>query len=87
MMGHDGSIAYEAWPTFDASLCEESTVTMGVQVNGKTKSDITLPKEATADEARAIALADPKIAKIVGDKEVKKFIYVPGRIVNVVVGK
>lgn len=87
MFGHAESIAYVTWPTFDAAKCEEATVKMGVQVNGKVKSEIVLPKDADADEARALALADAKIQKFVGDREIKKFVYVPGRIVNVVIGK
>jgi len=87
MLGHTESIAHEPWPTYDESLCEVNTVTMGVQVNGKVKGEITLAKDADADTARAMALADPKVSKFIGDKEIKKFVYVPGRIVNVVIGK
>ena len=87
MLGGTASLAYEAWPEYDEALCVETTVTMGVQVNGKVKTTISLEKTADAEEARAIALADEKIAKVIGDKDVKKFVYVPGRIVNVVIGK
>jgi leucyl-tRNA synthetase len=87
MLGHADSIAHESWPTFDESLCEVNTVTMGVQVNGKVKGQITLAKDANEDTARALALADEKVSKFIGSKEIKKFVYVPGRIVNVVIGK
>jgi leucyl-tRNA synthetase len=51
------------------------------------RSEITLEKTADADEAKAAALADEKVQKAIGDKEVKKFVYVPGRILNFVLGK
>jgi len=87
MLGHAESISTAPWPTYDEAMCEVTTVTMGVQVNGKVKSEITLEKTADADEARSIALADEKVQKAVGGKEIKKFVYVPGRIVNLVIGK
>ena len=87
MLGHRETITYEPWPTFDEALCEEDTVTLGVQVNGKARGVIELPKDADEATAKELALANEKVAKFVGDKEIKKFIYVPGRIVNVVVAK
>jgi len=87
LLGSEESLAYEAWPSYDEALCEEATVVMGVQVNGKVRGEIKLAKDADEDTARALALAEPKVSKFVGGKEIKKFIYVPGRIVNVVVGK
>jgi leucyl-tRNA synthetase len=87
MLGHEETITYEPWPTFDEALCEEDTVTLGVQVNGKARGVIELPKDADEATAKELALANEKVAKFVGDKEIKKFIYVPGRIVNVVVAK
>ena len=87
LLGHADTLTYEAWPTYDEALCEEATVTMGVQVNGKVRGQIELPKDADEGMAREIALADEKVAKFVGDKDIKKFIYVPGRIVNIVIGK
>ena len=87
MLGHDGTLAYAPWPEYDEALCEEAAVTLGVQVNGKVRAQIRLPKDADEAAARELAFADEKVQKFVGGKEVKKFIYVPGRIVNVVVGK
>jgi leucyl-tRNA synthetase len=86
-LGNDESLAYEPWPEYDAALCEVNTVTMGVQVNGKVRGEIELAKDAEEAEARELALADEKVAKFVGGKEIKKFVYVPGRIVNIVVAK
>merc|ERR1711871_687475 len=87
MLGNAESIAYEPWPTYDEVLCEEKTVTMGVQVNGKVRGQIQVPKDADQAQARELALAEENVQKFVGGKEIKKFIYVPGRVVNVVVGQ
>ena len=57
------------------------------QVNGKVRGNIQLAKDADEEQARELAFGDEKVAKFVDGKEVKKFIYVPGRIVNIVVGK
>ena len=86
-LGNEGTLAYAPWPEFDEKLCEVTTVTMAVQVNGKVKAQIELPKAADEDLAREIALGQPKVSDFLKGKEIKKFIYVPGRIVNVVVGK
>jgi leucyl-tRNA synthetase len=87
LLGHADTLAYEAWPEFDDALCEEAFVVMGVQVNGKVRGQIRLPKDADEATARELALAEAKVEKFILGKEIKKFIYVPGRIVNVVVGK
>ena len=87
LLGNADSLAYAPWPEYDEAKCVESTVTMGVQVNGKARGEIQLPKDADEATAKEIALANEKVAKFTEGKEIKKFIYVPGRIVNVVVGK
>lgn len=84
-LGHDASLAYHAWPTFDEALTVDDTIEMGVQVNGKTRGTVTLPKDADADTAKELAMAQPNVKKFVEGKELKKFIYVPGRIINFVV--
>jgi leucyl-tRNA synthetase len=85
-LGNPGSLAYAAWPTFDEALCEEAEVEMPVQVNGKVRGKVRLPREVTEDGARAAALADENVKRHIGDKSVKKVVYVPGRILNVIVG-
>jgi leucyl-tRNA synthetase len=84
-LGHDETLAYHPWPTFDAAKCVDDTIEMGVQVNGKTRGTIDIPKDADSDTARAAALANLNVSKHVVGKDVKKFIYVPGRIINFVV--
>lgn len=85
-LGAPTSLAYEPWPAFDPELVKESTIEMGVQVNGKLRGVIQLAVDASEADARAAALGEPKVAAFVGDKPVKKLIYVPGKIINFIVG-
>jgi len=87
MLGGKDTLAYAPWPEYDEALCVENTVTMGVQVNGKVRAELTMAKDADEATVKELALALPKVAQFTEGKEIKKFIYVPGRIVNVVVGK
>jgi len=84
-LGHQPSVANAPWPSFDPSLCVESTVEIGVQVNGKVRGRVTLAVEASEDEARAAALGDPNVAKFIEGKTLAKVIYVPGKILNFIV--
>jgi leucyl-tRNA synthetase len=86
--GHDGtdSIAREPWPAYDPALVKDDIVEIGVQVNGKLRGVIQLAVAATADEARAAALAEANVAAHVTGRNVKKLVYVPGKIVNFIVG-
>jgi leucyl-tRNA synthetase len=84
MMGHTQSIFDSGWPKFDATLAAEDSITLAVQVNGKTRGTIQVAKAITQDGALSAALADPAIAKFVtGDP--KKIVFVPGRLLNIVV--
>ncbi len=75
-----------AWPQYDEGFLASDTITMGVQVNGKVRATITLPAGADEGQAKDVALAEEKVQKAMDGKTLRKFIYVPGRIVNVVVG-
>jgi len=79
------SIAYEPWVTWDDAKCIDESVTVAVQVNGKVRSKLQLTRDAKEADVRQLALADPAVGKFVApDATIKKFIYVPGRIVNIV---
>ncbi len=86
MLGHKTMLVDEQWPKANPALLEADTVTMAVQVNGKVKAQITLPAGADAKLAEKIALSEPGVQKAMEGKQLRKFIYVPDRIVNVVVG-
>src|SRR5436190_11348119 len=84
VFGETRSIFDSGWPTYDEALVVEDRVTMAVQVNGKTRSTITLSKTASQDEAVAAAMAEANVAKFVSGP-VKRVIFVPGRMLNLVV--
>ena len=80
-MGHDDTIAYEAWPTYDEAALVDDTVEIAVQINGKVRATINIAKDADKDSVIAQAkeaLEDKLTGTIV------KEIYVPGRLVNIV---
>jgi len=84
-LGHDRTLAYEPWPTFDEALCIDDETEIPVQVNGKVRGRVTLPRTATEADARAAALAAEGVGAHIQSKPVRKFIYVPGKIINIVV--
>jgi leucyl-tRNA synthetase len=86
MLGHDTLLTNAPWPTADDSLLVASTVTIGVQINGKVRAQITLAPDASEETARKAALSRDNVQKFMDGKSVRKFIYVPGRIINVVAG-
>jgi leucyl-tRNA synthetase len=81
--GGTGSIFDSAWPRFDATLAAEDSIELVVQVNGKVRSKIMVPRDITEEAAVASALADATVAKFVGGTP-KKIIFVPGRLLNIV---
>ncbi|MEI7893532.1 MAG: hypothetical protein WCI05_10585, partial [Myxococcales bacterium] len=80
-----GSLAYEPWPTFDPVLVRDEVVTIGVQVNGKSRGAMSLAVDATLEVAKETALSDARIRSFVGGKAIKKVVYVPGKILNLIV--
>ena len=85
-LGGEGLVSIAPWPKFDPSLVVENTVTYAVQVLGKLRTEIQAPINATEAEVRALAEADPKMKPWLEGKTVKKFVFVPKRLVNFVVG-
>jgi leucyl-tRNA synthetase len=85
-LGSATSLAYEPWPEFDPALVRDEVVEIGVQVNGKLRGTVTIAANASEDAAREAALEEPKVAQHAAGKSIKKFIYVPGKIINVIVG-
>ena len=84
-LGHDSTIAYEKWPVFDEAALNEDTIEIGVQVNGKVKGVVELLKNEEKDAALEKAKAVEGVAKAIEGKTVVKEIYVPAKIVNIVV--
>lgn len=84
-LGHDDTITYVNFPTFDEKWLVDEEIELPVQINGKVRSRIMVPTEADRDQIAAIALADATIQSHIADKTVVKQIVVPGRMVNLVV--
>ena len=85
MLGHDGTIAYESWPKYDESKCGEDSVEYAVQVNSKIKTKVTVPADMPAAEIEKLVKSNAEIAPLIEDKQIKKFILVPKRLINIIV--
>jgi leucyl-tRNA synthetase len=84
-LGHDSLVVDERWPVADAAALVQDTIEIVVQVNGKLRGRVAVAAGADEAVAREAALADPGVAKFVAGQPVRKLIYVPGKLVNVVV--
>jgi leucyl-tRNA synthetase len=83
-IGQPYSIHLASWPTADATLARDDEVELVVQVNGKVRDRVTLPVGASEADARAAVMALPRVAELLGGNVPQKVIYVPGRLVNLV---
>ncbi|MBI3041118.1 MAG: leucine--tRNA ligase, partial [Chloroflexi bacterium] len=83
--GHEYSIHNQSWPRWDEALAKEEEITLVVQVNGKLRDRITVPVSITEDEARQLAANSPHVQPYLEGKTMVKEIYVPGKLVNIVV--
>ncbi|MBQ9087187.1 MAG: leucine--tRNA ligase [Lentisphaeria bacterium] len=84
-LGHSESIAYVPWPAYDEKYLVLSEVEILVQVLGKPKARIMMPVDCSADDAKAIALQNESVIAAIQGKEPRKIIYVPGRLINIVI--
>ena len=84
-LGHNNTIAYEPWPTYDEEKTIDDTITIGVQVNGKLRGTIDIAKDAPKEEVEELAKANENVKKFTEGFEIVKVIVVPNKIVNIVV--
>lgn len=84
-LGQEGSIHLSKWPVWEEKYLEDSTVTIPVQINGKRRGEITIEVGITEDEIRAVIEKNEIFTKYLVDQTIKKFIYIEGKIVNIVV--
>ena len=84
-LGHSESLAHAPWPAWDPQLVIEDTVTVAVQVNGRLRATIELPRGASREDARKAAEADEKVRRYLDESEIRKVIVVPDKLVNFVV--
>ena len=84
-LGHADTLAYVEWPSYDPALCIEDTVTVAVQINGKLRATLEVPRGTDQAAAQAAALADERVKRYVNGSELRKVIYVPDKLLNLVV--
>jgi leucyl-tRNA synthetase len=85
-LGHRDTLAYEPWPIWRHEYLVQDSIEVPVQVNGKLRGKVTLPTGATQEQIVAAAQADASIAPHLVGKTIRKQIYIPGRLLNLVVG-
>ena len=83
--GGVGLVAQAPWPKADPALLEDDTVILPIQINGKRRAEISVPKAMPASEVEKLALANEDVLRFLAGQSIKKLIVVPGRIINVVV--
>ncbi len=84
-LGHQALVVHTAWPKADPALTRQDTVTIAIQVDGKRRDEIDMPKDAEAKTVEAAVLAREAVVKAIDGRRVKKVIIVPNRIANIVV--
>lgn len=80
-----GIVARQKWPAYDEAKCKDETIEIVVQICGKVRARLNVPADVTKEDALAAAKAEEKIAAEISGKEIVKEIYVPGKLVNLVV--
>jgi leucyl-tRNA synthetase len=84
-LGYTEGLSYTTWPEWDPKALEDSAINLAIQVQGKLRGKITIPKGEQKDVVLSLAKAEPNVAKWLDGKTIVKEIYVPGRLVNFVV--
>lgn len=84
-LGHDTQLDFVEWPAWDDAKIVSDTKTIIVQVNGKLRAKLEVASDTSADDIKQAALSDAHVHQFIGDKKPTKVIYVPGRLVSIVV--
>jgi len=84
-LGHSSTVHKDTWPRYDESFLVQDKITIAVQVNGKIRAEIAVAADISEDDAIKAAQQHEKVVEFLKDKEIKKAIYVPGRLVSLVV--
>jgi leucyl-tRNA synthetase len=85
-LGHAQSLTSAPWPAFDPQVARADEIVVPVQVNGRLRSRLTVPADASEEQLREAALADPAVQGYTAGKTVRKVVIAGSRLVNVVVG-
>jgi len=83
-LGHTGGLAAAKWPAFDPEVAKAAVVVVPVQINGKVKARFTAPADASEEQLRELALADPTVRSYTAGKEIRKVFVAKGPLVSVV---
>jgi leucyl-tRNA synthetase len=84
-LGYETTIHIDTWPKWNNEYLQTSTMTIIVQVNGKVRAKLTMPADTPEDNVKALAVIESNVVKFLENKEPTKVIYIPGRLVNIVV--
>jgi len=84
-LGNKDSVHHQSWPKYDSALAKEQNITLIVQINGRVRDKIETKSDITKQEACDLTLKREKIRKRIGDRKIKKIIFVPGKLINIVV--
>ena len=85
-LGEEYSVHEQAWPPYEEALIRAEEITLIVQVNGKLRDRIEAPADISEEAAKVLALESARVRPHLEGKELRKSVYVPGRLVNLVVG-
>jgi leucyl-tRNA synthetase len=85
MLGRNDSVRFAAWPAAEGKYLQSDTIEIPIQINGKLRGKITIPAAIKETDLHRLVAADPHMGPHLGNKKVVKFIYVPGKIINIVV--
>ena len=85
VLGHEGTVSYEAWPTYDEAKLVSDTITIIAQVNGKLRARIEVAANISKEDMLEIAMAHENVQNFISGKEIVKTIAVPVKLVNIVV--
>ncbi|XOB40120.1 MAG: leucine--tRNA ligase [Candidatus Nealsonbacteria bacterium] len=84
-LGNKDSVHNQPWPKYDSGLIKEEIITLIIQVNGRVRDKVEVKADISEKEARDLTLSREKIKKRIGEKEIKKIIFVPGKLINIVI--
>lgn len=84
-LGEKKSIHKSSWPKWDKKKVVDENITIGVQINGKVRTEITIPVDINEEDIKTLVLKDKKVLEWIGEKPIRRVIYIKGRIINIVV--
>ncbi len=84
-LGNKDSVHNQPWPKYDKKFIKEEIITFIIQINGKIRDQIEVETDISEEKAKKLTLEREKVKKWIGDKEIKKVIFIPGKLINIVV--